>query len=159
MSDSIIIVEKPPDIQLLTAQGAPDIQLLTLGQQGPAGPPGPSAQVTQRVAPSPIGGQRILVGIAGSIAYASNANLTHMGKVLGISVNAASTGQLVDIHESGEITDSSWTWAIDQPMYLGINGLMTQVPPAAGSALFLQVLGFSVSTTKVFFRPFQPIVF
>ena len=148
MSDSIILVEKPPDIQLIT-----------LGIQGPAGPAGATAQVTQKVAPFAIGGQRILVGIAGSIAYASNANLSHAGKVIGISVNAATTGQLVDIHESGEITDSSWTWTIDQPVYLGTNGLMTQTPPATGSALFLQVLGFAVLTTKVFFRPFQPIVF
>lgn len=127
------------------------------GEMGPAGPSGGSSiVVTSDIA---IGGNRAVVVDASNHAqYASNQTLTHANKVVGISINAAAAGDSINVLRSGEITEPSWNWTLDQPVYLADNGTLTQTPPS-NPALFSLIVGFPITATKLFVSIREPIIF
>lgn len=97
-----------------------------------------------------LGGHRIVILNANSEAiYASNLDPTHLHKVLGLTTGAVSIGSPATIRVSGEITESTWTWTLNQPIFLGIDGLITQTGPTTG---FLVIIAFPITPTKVFIR-------
>lgn len=65
--------------------------------------------------------------------------------ILGISRNAGTTGNLVQVVTSGLLTDSSWNWTVNKYIFLGSNGILTQSVPASGYLVFL---GTAVSPTS-----------
>lgn len=124
------------------------------GPQGPQGVPGAGNSISI-TATSPIGGNRAVRGDGlGSVAYADSSDVTHIGKCIGITMNAASIGETLEIAISSEITEPSWNWAIG-PIYLGVNGLLTQTVPSTG---FVQRIGTAVSATRVVVLVHQPIL-
>lgn len=142
------------------------IEIITAGPQGPRGLPGmggggssggsafsdpyPAAQI--------LGGHRMLIlNAAGNFDYASNADQAHAGRIVGMTTGSALAGDPVLAQTSGEISEPSWNWALDQPVYLGANGLLTQVPPTAPGAKFLVVIGFPVTAHSLFIRIGNPI--
>lgn len=98
-----------------------------------------------------------MASIAADVVYADATQPTHMGKLMGLTLNAASPGGTVEIRSDGEVTEPSWTWTPDQPVYLGTNGLLTQTVPNAGTAYFLQKVGFAVAATRLFLTIDPPI--
>lgn len=85
----------------------------------------------------------------GQLNYASNDNLAHLAAPLWITYGAASPGALVDVLLTGVMIEPSWSWT-PGPVYLGVNGLLTQIPPAAPGALFLAQVGTATSPTSLF---------
>lgn len=130
------------------------------GQQGIPGPDGGTAYVL--ASDMPIGGHRVVVSeVVGSEAfarYASNLNLTHANKVLGVTVAAAGTGAPVSVVRAGEVTEPSWNWVANTPVYLGDNGMLTQTQPET-PALFSLIVGFPITATKLFVSVREPIIF
>lgn len=128
----------------------------TQGAQGPAGPSGGAAiSVT---AASAIGGHRIVVlDDAGAPAYASNQDINHLSKVLGMTLNAANPGDTLSIVRTGDVVEPTWNWTLNLPVFLGTNGLLTQTPPST-PALFSQVVGFPITATKMFVNIREPIL-
>jgi hypothetical protein len=47
----------------------------------------------------------------------------------------------------GELEEVSWNWDITKPIFIGINGLLTQTPPNSG---FSCIIAYPVTTTKIF---------
>lgn len=128
-------------------------RIVFAGEQGPpgtAGPPGPAgAAVYTAVATSTISGHKLVVlDNAGSPQYASNLDPSHMGKVLGLTLNGANPGNTVTVQRVGDIVEPTWVWVLGQPVYLGLAGALTQIVPTAPA--FLQVIGFPIAATKLF---------
>lgn len=86
----------------------------------------------------------------GNATYASNDDPTHATRIVGMTTHAAIAGAPVAILTYGEITEPGWNWNVDQPVYLGIDGLITQIPPEAPDAKFLVVVGFPISATALY---------
>lgn len=129
------------DIELRKiAVGAP-------GPQGPQGPAGPSGGASfQLIASGAIGGHRVVISDgAGNASYADSSNVSHAGKVAGISLGAVSSGASVNVASSGEIVEPTWGWGAGL-VYLGVNGVLTQTAPTSG---FLQVIGVALSATRI----------
>jgi len=78
------------------------------------------------------GGQRIMVSIGGNLEYADQTNLTHADRLCGMTLNAANIGEPLKIQTVGNIRDPIFTWAIGTPLYLGTNGLLTEIVPTTG---------------------------
>lgn len=78
------------------------------------------------------GGQRIMVSIGGDLEYADQTNLTHADRLCGMTLNAANIGEPLKIQTVGNIRDPIFTWAIGTPLYLGTNGLLTEIVPTTG---------------------------
>lgn len=104
-----------------------------------------------------LGGHRIVYQDAtGKAQYASNQVAAHALIMLGMTTGAVEVNAPVVVQHSGEITEPSWAWILEQPVYLGTNGLITQTPPA-NPALFQRIVGFPMSATKLFLRLREPI--
>lgn len=126
------------------------------GQQGPTGPSG--AAVMPVTAGEALGGNRLVVlDSNGAAFYASNADVGHLRRVFGMTLGAASAGSSVDVLRFGRITEPSWSWQLELPVFLGVNGLLTQTPPVFGQAFFSLVVGFPISNNEIFLDIGEPI--
>lgn len=125
------------------------------GAQGDIGPSGGSA--FSAISNVPIGGNRFVVSDGdGHVQYATSDDLTHAGKVLGITLGAAVAGDSISIQRVGEVEEAGWNWTLDQPVYLGTNGLATQTQP---TSVFSLIVGFPITATKLFVSIREPIIF
>lgn len=126
-----------------------DIQIVTVGEPGPPGPQGsPGEFIISKTASATLSGHRAVVPDAvGGVIYADSSTLTHRDKTLGITTSAAGIGAAASIRTYGELTEPSWNWALDTPVFVGLTGLLTQTPPTSG---FVQRVGFPTATDTLF---------
>lgn len=95
----------------------------------------------------PIGGHKVIcTDESGTAIYADSNVVTTASSVIGISLNAAITGDTVFVQFSGCITELSWDWQSRQPVYLGQNGTLSQVCPSDG---YILIVGVAVTATKI----------
>ena len=134
--------------------GGMTLELVYGGIKGDRGDPG-GVTVT-RTANGDIGGHRVVVQNAdGSVSYASSDNAGHAGRVLGVSAGAASSGAEIPVQTMDVISEASWSWTPDMPVYLGLNGLLAQDVSSVG--LFVLVIGVALSATRVFINIQMPV--
>lgn len=123
------------------------------GDKGDPGPPGPpGTAIYEFVAQAPMGGHRIIaLDEAGVPVYASNDDPDSALRAVGISLNAADIGGTIRVQAEGAITEPSWGWLTDRPVYLGKDGLLTQTAPTYPDAQVAMIVGFPISPTSIFF--------
>ena len=127
------------------------------GAQGPQGIPGESSVLTTLIASTNISGDRgIVLNSAGQAIYADNTTIAHGNKFAGVSQGAATAGNAVSIKSFGEMTEPTWNWTVDEPVYLGAGGLLTQTVPVS-PAKFSIIVGMATAATKLFINPMPPI--
>jgi hypothetical protein len=136
------------------------VTVISEGPQGPPGPPGPQGpaggDTLTRLASGAIGGQRLLIGNSDeTVSYADATNSAHLGKILGLSTNAANDGEAVTILLFGYTEFNGWTWNTSLPIYASTNGLLTQTPPSGSG--FSQIVATAETATRIFFRLREPI--
>lgn len=151
----LIEIEK----QTILVTEEPEIEIITEAEQGPQGPPGPPGADGYAI-PNLLAGEALLghravrMGEGQRVFYASASSLEHINSILGITTNAAVADGPVFVQTYGEIEEPSWNWAVNQPIYLGTSGALTQVAPAAG---FILILGHAITPTRMFVSKQQPI--
>ena len=128
-----------------------------IGMQGEQGIPGPSglANLEYPAAIAISGNMVCTLNDSGQVIYADNTILSHAIKVMGISCGGVSIGGTVYIQPDGAMTEPSWNWTLDLPIFLSVNGLMTQTPPSAG---FSMIVGFPISSTSMIIVLHDPII-
>lgn len=153
-----IVARDAQDLQVVVLE-TQDQQVLFAGEQGPQGVqgiPGPvGSSALQYPAGAALGGHRMAVlNDAGQAIYADKDIPAHAGKVLGMTTGAVALGDLATIQTGGELTEPSWAWTLDTPVWLGSNGLLTQATPTTGFSL---IVGFPITATKLFINLREPI--
>lgn len=129
--------------------------IFEMAARGPTGPAGDPGAIITLPANGPLEGHRVVIGDgAGGAAYADSSNPVHLGRVIGITAGAVDDGQQVMIQISQTMTDSSWTWSPGD-VYLGTNGMLTQLVPAVG---FEQVVGSALSPTQISISIHRPVL-
>ena len=123
--------------------------------KGERGLPGAAIEVTAIVA---IGGHRVVIREGDSASYATNENLQHGMKVLGITENASDAGGTLSVIRSGKVSEPTWSFDVSKPVFLGVNGLLTQVPPTFPEAAFSLIVGFPLSATEIFVSLREPLI-
>lgn len=149
-----ILVQEGARIDLIdvAVQGLPGPR----GPQGEQGPPGGTLQ-QYRAATTLSGHRAVMLDANGELVYASSTNAAHMGRVVGITTQAAEAGEMCNVQSSAPMNESSWAWASEtDPILLGADGALVQQPDAG--AKFLQVLAFPISTTAAFISLREPIL-
>lgn len=122
-------------------------------QQGPAGPAG---SLLTRSSVQALGGHRAVIAVGATGAdYADASDVTHFGRVIGITTGAAALGDPCYIKFSDIIDEPSWTWTPDGDVWVGDNGLLTQTVP---SGAFLQRIGFALSATRLWVELSEPLL-
>lgn len=146
VTDDSELVVSDETLEILDAT-APNtaVEIVTQGPQGPAGVDGASTMTF--VANGAIGGHRAVVADGdGKISYADATNATHVNAVVGITLGAAVDGAPVTVQATGEIVEPSWNWTPLLPVFLSVNGLLSQSAPGSG---FHLVLGVPTAPTKL----------
>lgn len=163
--DVVIIVEDGEtvvydvDYDVIECLDEDFILLEDCGTQGPPGPPGSSSTLTDIViAGETIGGHRcVTLGPDGLAYYADNQASAVANGALWISTHAALIGEPLQVCTYGPITEPSWTWTPNLPVYLALNGFLTQTAPVS-PARFLAQIGMAQSPTTLHVTRFQSIV-
>jgi hypothetical protein len=153
MAETIVLKGAP--VETAIAIASDDTVVLTVaGSQGASG--GDGSTDIQKTAGEALGGHRaVVLNSSGQAIYADCSTPAHAHKVLGITTGAASSGAAVTIRTRGEITEGSWAWTLDLPIFLSTSGLLTQTPPTSG---FVARIGFPMSATTIFIDIHQTIV-
>lgn len=110
-------------------------------------------------APFNISGHRALsYNDIDEIQYASNDNPKHAKRFIGLTTQAALQSSPVILRTSGVLNEVSWSWDVTKPIYLGRNGLLTQVSPSVEAGdLFSLVVATPKSPTSVLVQHNEPI--
>ena len=134
------------------------VEAVSAGPQGAPGATGADGGTyTTKTAAQSLGGHRIVRAVSGTeVDYASADDETHGDDIVGMTIAAASAGATVQVANEQDITEPSWNWTPLEPLYLGLNGLMTQTPPASPSVMCV-VVGFATSATSARIRIEPPI--
>lgn len=153
-----VLLEAGQDNTLL--EPVQELVLLTEAQQGPPGPPGAPGQAGVAYvtfnARGAIGGHRaVCAAFSGGARYADSRNVVGAVSVLGISLHAAEDGEDLNVATSGEVIEPSWSWVQDLPIFVGVEGVLTQVPPDTG---FQLVVAIATSPTSALLSIKQPII-
>lgn len=101
------------------------------------------------VAASPLNAYKVITTDAqGKAIYADSATLSHGNRVVGISTNAALTGDGVAAQYEGELTNTGWSWAVGSLLFVGLNGEVT----TAQTGVFSQAVGYARTPTTIQIR-------
>lgn len=154
-STSVVIGVTPPDVVL-------SLGTFLRGETGPAGPGGPGAGAVQSVianAGAALGGHRMVgANSAGDYTYVGPNVLLDALRAVGMTTGAAALGAPVTVQTRGPITEPTWAWTPDQPIYLAANGLLTQTAPlAASGAIFQMVVGVALTPTSMYVQLSPPL--
>lgn len=146
----VVQTQNETSVQLVP-DAAPEI--VSVGTQGPAGTPGPTGNsaipTAIYLAGESLSGHRaVYISAANQAMYASKDDDT-ADAVFGITTSAASLASAVEIRYIGVITEPSWNWTVKEPIYLGANGILTQVAPTSGA---LVELGIALTATSMSVR-------
>lgn len=124
------------------------VGLLTEFQPYSGGSGGSTISIT---AAEDLGGHRAIR--AGGYYADSSALGTAM--VLGITTSATVSGGNATVYTGGEVAESSWTWDVSKPVYLGLTGLLTQIVPTTG---VIVEIGKPTAATKLLIEIQPPVV-
>jgi len=127
-----------------------------VGERGESGISAPLSFLYQTA--GAISGHRIvLLNDGGKVDYASSGSATHAQRIVGMTTHAAIQGDSINVQKFGDVTEPSWNWQTDKPVYLGIDGVLTQSVPLAPESKFSVVVGFPISATTLFINIGIPI--
>jgi hypothetical protein len=112
-------------------------------------------QLTSKPAGEDLGQGKIVAVSGNTFVLADNDVIAHVNAIVGITLSATLTGNTAQVLQIGKVTNNTWSWTPDQPLFVGSNGDMTQTPPATG---FVQVVGVAVTATEINFEIKTPVV-
>lgn len=126
-------------------------------QTGPAGPQGPTGTAPSLPillsAGGPLSGHRaVVLDNTVGMRYADPLSDVDAGSQVGLLLQATSPGNTGNVQFSGIVDDPSWSW-VNGPIFLGLNGVLTQTPISHG---WLLVIARAIGPTKIIIDPETP---
>lgn len=113
-------------------------------------------QAASYLAGEAIGGQRVvLLAEDGRLYHADPANAPHGPRIVGLTLGAAAAGELASVRVAGLVSEASWSWSADLPIFVGASGVPTHTAPPGA---FSRVIGFPVGPTTLCVQ-LQPPIF
>lgn len=150
----IAVTILPPPVVAVKVISTPSIVVVTQVPEGGSGETTEEADAVRlsMVASAAIGGDRVVrPTLLGQVSYASSDVPEDMIGPFWLTMAAAEEGVEVQVLALGTHVESSWDWTPNLPVYLGINGLLTQEIPSAPS--FLAQVGTALSSSSIYFDP------
>lgn len=116
----------------------------------------PTGATTYTAATAISGHMLVTLNSTGEAIYADCTSVSKVN-VLGITTGAASAGAEVSLATQGTLEFNGWTFTVDQLVFLGLNGTLTQILPPG--AICQKVVGLAISATCVSIELRPPIYF
>ena len=108
------------------------------------------------VADGALGGHRVVrATTTGKVGYVDPSDAAQAHTALGLTTGAVADGALASVQFAGPITEPSWAWTPNLPIFVGAAGIPTQSPPSSG---FHATVGVAVSATSMVIQLKSPIV-
>lgn len=150
-----VAISKPPGycVHVSRDNGA---AVILAGQRGAPGIgiPGPAGGSTvQRTAGETLSALLAVYELGGQVFMLDYRDAGHINLLLGITLTAGGSGQLLNVQRSGIIDDSGWSWTPGR-IWLGADGSLTQIAPANGYDL---LIGSATSATRITINLQDPI--
>lgn len=144
------------DCQLLVVTEEEQVVIVDSGKQGVPGPPGQAGvSYLQFTASAALGGNRVVRLSGGDLVYASHTETAFANAPLGLTIGATAPGATASVQTSGLMTEPSWNWTPDQPVFVGANGVPVQPSPTSGYSL---IVGIATSPTQILIGARMPLV-
>lgn len=93
---------------------------------------------------------------AGQLVTCSCDTLSDALRVQGVSLASAVAGGGVNVRTAGLVENPAWTFTPNQPVFVGLNGALTQSLPV--SAVFSRVVGLAVGATRLLVNLQPPVI-
>lgn len=100
-----------------------------------------------RVCSEPISALRLVRALNDSDISLANKTDYTQSKVLGIALQSGSIGEEIEVLLFGKIEDSFFSFPLNEPLFLDLNGLITSTPPVSG---FSTNIGHSLGLGAIF---------
>lgn len=119
-----------------------------------------NALTTSAVCASPVQAHRVVTfNAAGQVEHADATVALHADRALFISMGAGAAGQAIEVAAELLVSDSAWVLDPIKPIWLGLDGLPTQIDPLNQAGFVIRVeLGDVLGPTQIAFRPGEPIM-
>jgi hypothetical protein len=101
----------------------------------------------------------VAVNAGGALVYASANNADHAFGTIGLLTAAVADGAIARPLTEGHWLDTSWSWTPRAPIFLGVDGLLTQAVPVRGTAQFILQVAQAVTATRIDFEIQEPVLF
>ena len=147
MSTQKFFYLNPSAIGVTNFPASVQLELQSILSGGSGGGTGPGTSTTYEAAEDIGGHSAITLNTAGKAIKATNTNSKHSAAILGVTSAAVTTGSQVAATDIGLVTNPGWGLTIDMPVYLGLNGVLTQTIPVSPS--FIKQLGIAISSDSV----------
>jgi hypothetical protein len=109
--------------------------------------------MVEAVAGQNLSGHRAVAIINNLAVYGSHTTPEHLGCIRGITVGATTSGETALVQVFGPMTEPSFSF-IPGPIFVAVNGTLTQTPPTTG---WLQQIAVADSATSIFIDIHAPI--
>lgn len=139
----------------LTASGNGDSYLADDGLYKTITASGASSLINTYTASTAIGGHIVVYQTDSGIDIASSNSVSHASRVIGVTNSAVEVNSNVPVTLSGELVEPTWAFNSGFPVFLSINGTLTQTPPTVG---FILQVGVAISPTKLLISIKLPII-
>jgi hypothetical protein len=124
---------------------------------GPSGPAGQPGGVVERVTAAALSGHKLVVPLDdGTVNYGDSSNILHANRPVWLTTGAWGSGVTATLVAAGPVTEPSWNWTPGLPIWLGLNGALTQTIPV--SAVFARQVARVINATTLEFTTQQPIM-
>lgn len=144
---TIRVTSNNPTNTIRVSTGRPTVHLTVKGivNQGPQGPPG-GVLINPYIAGENLSTGRAVIKSVNKIYYFNPEDVTHVGRAMGITVTSGLTNESVNVQMNGAVTDASFSFTADQPIYVTTGGvLVNTIPPTT----LLQRAGLAISTNSI----------
>lgn len=101
-----------------------------------------------------IEGYAVKVNALNQLERCSAFNATHLNTLIGLAKQTGNIGNVIAVAEDEYMTNTSWAWQPDKPVFLGTDGTLTQ---SLIGVVFVQQVGVALTPTKIVIRISQPI--
>jgi hypothetical protein len=145
MSELRVVIERP---------GVP-------GAPGPPGPAGSAGSIDYvYTAGETISGHRaVTLNDEGKVVYVKSTLIFHTGRIIGVTLGAATVDDEVTVRGTGVIEEPSWNWDVDLSIFLSGDGFLVQDEPSNSNGdMFSQIVGFPISPTSMHVSIQNPII-
>ena len=89
------------------------------------------------------------------VSVGNNSNSFSEASIIGIAINGANNGDLVTYKTSGKLRDSTFNFPINDQLYLGLSGNITNIPPTTG---YRTLIGTSNGNGEININIQEPII-
>ena len=116
----------------------------------------PALTITKTYSES-ISALELVVASSSSEVEVSEPSTYNNSKVMGVAIQAGAALFNGKIHILGILNDPSFTFPVNDVLFLGVNGEITTTVPVLPTSAFSQTIGYSLGTGAIFVQIGEPI--